>query len=217
MRVYLSGGNKKAKGKSKVKTLLTLLELKLCLNPRARVTLPQLVASYPSRAAPVGPTESPGAAPRCFRTLLPKRRLVPALRLVAVFQQQLESTLRISSKQIPGGVELLQCLPLFSVLPCPSALPAVHTDVLVETHTSEACGADQKPTSRSQFSRLIMACATRANHTVVCWVYWYLFLKFHEAGFTRLTNSKHLFKALLPLEGSKAHQGKAGAVAGRGG
>lgn len=141
------------------------------LNPRARVTLPKQVASYPSRAAPVGHTESPGGAPKCFRTPLPKRCFVSALSLVAVFQQQLESMLKISSKQIPGGVELLQCLSLFSVLPCPSALPEVHIDVLVETHTGEACRADQKPTSCSQFSWLIMACAIRANHTVVCRLY----------------------------------------------
>lgn len=84
------------------------------------------------------------------------------------------------------------------LLPFCAPKAKVDLDVLAETCTSKACRADQKPTSHSQFSLPIMACAIRVNHIVICCIYLYLFLKFHKAYFTRLANSKHLFKALLP-------------------
>lgn len=84
------------------------------------------------------------------------------------------------------------------VLSCPCVLPKVGAHVLVET-LCKSCRAGQKPTTHSQFSLLIVACAIRMNHSVVCQIYLHLFLKFHKACFTRLGNSKHLFEALLLL------------------
>lgn len=104
--------------------------------------------------------------------------------------------LEICSKQIPGRLQLLHQLSVLSspALVCSQKL----VQMLVET-LCKSCRADQKPTAHSQFSLLIMACAIRMNHSVVCQIYLHLFLKFHKACFTRLANSKHLFKALLLL------------------
>lgn len=85
------------------------------------------------------------------------------------------------------------------LLPFCAPKPKVDVDVLAETCTRKACRADQKPTSHSQFSLLIMACTIRVNHIIICHTYLCLFLKLHKAYFTRLANSKHLFKALLLL------------------
>lgn len=70
--------------------------------------------------------------------------------------------------------------------------------MLAETCASTACRAGQKPTSPSQLSLLIMACATRANHIIIHHIYSSLLLTFHKACFTRLPDSGHLAKALLP-------------------
>lgn len=99
----------------------------------------------------------------------------------------------------PGGLQLLHRLPAFSVL-LPFCAPSPERDgsVLAGTCASTACRADQKPTSPSQLSLLIMACATGANHIVIRGIYSSLLLIFHKACFTRLPNSRHLAKALLP-------------------
>ena len=126
----------------------------------------------------------------CFKALLQKTCLISVLSSVAATKRAGNLQQADPRTATPPAV----CV----VLSCPCVLPKVGADVLVET-LCKSCRADQKPTAHSQFSLLIMACAIRMNHSVVCQIYLGLFLKFHKACFTRLTNSKHLFKALLLL------------------
>lgn len=128
----------------------------------------------------------------CFKALLQKTCFMSVLSSVAATKhagnlQQADP--RKTSATIPAV-----CV----VLSCPCVLPKVGAHVLVET-LCKSCRAGQKPTTHSQFSLLIVACAIRMNHSVVCQIYLHLFLKFHKACFTRLGNSKHLFEALLLL------------------
>lgn len=98
----------------------------------------------------------------CFKALLEKTCFMSVLSSVA-------ATKHAGNLQRADPRETSATAPAV-VLSCPCVLLKVGVDVLVET-LCKSCRADQKPTPHSQFSLLIMACAIRMNHSVICQTY----------------------------------------------
>lgn len=165
------------------------------LNPGFRITLTQLVSYYLSWVIPVGRTEASNTAAKCLQNAENVVCMNAQLgRYGSTRVRKRARNLQQADPWRPSATALSVCA-FCPLLPFCAPKPKADADVLAETCTSKACRADQKPTSHSQFSLLIMACAVRVNHIVVSRIYLYLFLKFHKDFFTRLANSKHLVKA----------------------